>query len=141
MKDPPMQPETPTSPAPDPGLPPVQPPSVQVVLRLFLVPALIIAGLVGLFLAGPALYQWVGTLFGRPSGAGAERYVRDLESANPDVRWRAALDLAQALPEPRNVRLASDARLALRVAGQLEQALRDSADAEKAFASRAPNMT
>jgi hypothetical protein len=136
-----MPPETPTSPAPQPGLPPVQPPSVQVVLRLFLVPALIVAGLIGLFLAGPALYHWVGALFGRPSGASAERYVRDLESTNPDVRWRAALDLAQVLPEPRNAPLAGDARLALRVAGQLDQALRDGAEAEKTFASRAPNMT
>ena len=45
--------------------------------QLFLVPALIVVVLVGLFLVGPALYDWVGRLLGRAPGdqrsADAER--------------------------------------------------------------------
>ena len=51
---------------PGPGLPPVQPPSGQMILRLFLVPGLIVGLLVVLFLVGPSLARWVGTLLGRP---------------------------------------------------------------------------
>src|SRR5215510_14865679 len=119
----------------DPGLPPVQPPTGQMILRLFLVPALIVAGLVGLFLLGPTASRWVNRLLGRSADArSADQFLRDLDSANPEVRWRAASDLAQVLL--RKDELASDARFALQLADRLQAALDNSKDAEQSFAAR-----
>ena len=114
-------------PIPDPGLPPVQPPSATMMFRLFLVPFLIVAVLVGLYLVGQTLY---GKLWRTRS---PEKVLRDLDSANPDIRWRAAADLSQELP--RSPELASDAGFALGLADRLHTAMLDSAAAEKAFAT------
>src|SRR5947209_18261178 len=102
-----MSSDHPTPPA-DPGLPPVTPPSGTMILRLFLVPALIVVGLVGLFLIGPKIANWAGQLVGRSWGEArsGEAFLRDLDDANPEVRWRAASDLAQVLL--RNDQLAAD---------------------------------
>lgn len=125
-----MQPD-PAPPAPtpaDPGLPPVQPPSGGMILRLFLVPFLIVAVLVGVYLAGRMVH-------GLLTGAHApERYLKRLDSDNPEIRWRAASDLSQELP--RSPRLEIDATFAVELAGRLRAALDDSAAAEQAFAER-----
>jgi hypothetical protein len=92
-------------------------------LRLFLTPFLIVCALVG----GIYVFTWV---VGRSGGSRtADEFLRDLDSANPEVRWRAASDLAQVLP--RDERLASDSAFALKVADRLKRALDDSAQAEK----------
>src|SRR5262245_24114709 len=128
---------TPTPPPtpPRPGLPPVQPPSGQMILRLFLVPALIVGVLVVLFLVGPRLSSWVGGLVGRSGGdnRSAEQFLRDLDSSNPEVRWRAASDLAQVLL--RNDELAANVDFALELAERLQKSLDDSAAAEKKLAA------
>src|ERR1700733_3620999 len=87
------------TPPPDPGLPPVQPPSGQMILRLFIVPAVIVGVLVLLFLVGPTLHGWFNQLVGRSSAdtRSAEQFLHDLDNPNPEVRWRAASDLAQVL--------------------------------------------
>ncbi|MFO0928963.1 MAG: hypothetical protein U0736_18410 [Gemmataceae bacterium] len=125
-----MQPD-PAAPAPtpaDPGLPPVQPPSGGMILRLFLVPFLIVAVLVGVYLGGRMVHSSL-------TGAHApERYLKRLDSDNPEIRWRAASDLSQELP--RSPRLEIDAAFAVELAGRLRVALVDSADAEQAFAER-----
>jgi hypothetical protein len=111
-------------------LPPVVPPSGRQILQLFIVPGIIVLVLVGLFLIGPALKRWMGLGGGRTP----EQFLRDLDSNNADVRWRAASDLAQVLL--REDRLASNPDFALALADRLQTALADSADAEKQYAAR-----
>src|SRR5262245_40853218 len=60
--------------AADPGLPPVLPPSGKQMLQLFVVPALIVLVLVGLFLLGPTLSGWF-----KP-GKSTDQFLRDLDS-------------------------------------------------------------
>ncbi len=126
-----------TPPTPDPGLPAVSPPTGRMFLRLFLVPALIVGGLV----AGLVLVSWAGRLLtGRTSGEGrsAEQFLRSLDDANASVRWQGASDLAQTLL--RDDRLASDPKFALELAGRLDRARTASAAAEQSFADRLAAM-
>lgn len=77
-------------------LPPVEPPSAGFIVQLFLIPALIVAAVIG-----------VWALFGKlaDSEADWQQLVVELGSANEHRRWRSALNLAQIL---RNEQLASD---------------------------------
>jgi hypothetical protein len=105
------------------------------ILRQFIVPAIIVAVLVLLFLAGPTLYAWVNRLIGRSSDArSAEQFLRDIDNPNAEVRWRAASDLAQVLL--RKDSLAADVGFTLQLANRLQTAINQSADAEKTFATR-----
>jgi hypothetical protein len=100
------------------------------ILRLFVVPALIVGVLVGLFLIGPTLAGWFNRLLGRPGGGySAQHFLQKLDDPNKEVRWRAASDLAQVLP--RDDALASDPELALQLNNRLREALTDGAKAEK----------
>ncbi len=111
----------------------MQPPSGQMILRLFLVPFLIVAVLVGLYLLG-------NLFFGKSGRArSAEAYLRDLDNANPDIRWRAASDLSQQLP--RSPEMAASAAFALALAERLEAALTESATAEREFAARGSSLS
>jgi HEAT repeat protein len=69
-------------------LPPVEPPSAGFIVQLFLVPAMIVAGVIGLYL-----------LFGKLAAGDTDwrQLVSDIKSDNPNVRWRAALNLAEGL--------------------------------------------
>lgn len=69
-------------------LPPVQPPSAGFIIQLFVVPALIVLAVIG-----------VWALFGRLAAGEADwrGLVQDLESANPHVYKRAMFGLAQLL--------------------------------------------
>ena len=74
-------------------LPPVEPPSARFIMQLFVVPALIVLAIVGVWL-----------LFGKLTAQQEDwqTIVSRLQSTNPDVRWRAAMALAQLLAnEPR----------------------------------------
>jgi hypothetical protein len=115
-------------------LPPVMPPTGKQILRLFVVPAIIVLILVGLFLLGPTLSSWFGALFGRASAdsRSADQFLRDLDSSNNDVRWRAASDLAQVLL--RKDELASDPDFALALADRLQTALQRNRPVEQATA-------
>ena len=130
----------PTPPA-DPGLPPVEPPSAQLMVRLFLVPGLIVAGLVLLFLAGPFLYNSLGSMLGYTSAdsRSADQFLRQLDSDNLDIRYRAASDLAQVLL--RKDELAADPVFALELASRLDEAVRRSAEAEKRLEERYEGLT
>ncbi len=69
-------------------LPPVEPPSARFIVQLFVIPAIIVIAIVGVY-----------TLFGRLA-AGEQDWrelVTELRSANEHRRWRAALGLAQML--------------------------------------------
>lgn len=69
-------------------LPPVEPPSAGMIIQLFLVPAIIVAVIVGVY-AG----------FGQLASQELDwrQLVTDVRSQNPHVRWRGALGLAQML--------------------------------------------
>ena len=88
--------------AEQPGLPPVVAPSGRFIAQLFLVPGLIVAAAVVVLLA----FSWLAG--GRRS---PEAFLRDLDSTNPDIRWRTASDLAQVLR--RDPELASNADFGL----------------------------
>jgi hypothetical protein len=113
-----------------PGLPPVAPPTGKFLIQLFLVPGLIVALVVGLLL----IVYW---LINGPRSP--ESYLTKLDDSNPDIRWRAAADLAQVLP--RDPGLAADAHFALQLADRLEKARAAHAPAEAAWAAKAPTAT
>jgi hypothetical protein len=108
---------------------------------MFLIPALIVAGLVLLFLLGDTLSAWVNRILGRgdSDSRSAAEFLRNLDSDNPEVRWRAASDLAQVLL--RKDGMASDVPFALQLADRLDRALKDSADAEKSYAERSATLS
>jgi hypothetical protein len=118
-----MHPEAPPFDKSPAGLPPVQPvPTASHLVKQFLVPLLIVGGLLGLFM----LACWLaGYTVLRP----AESLVTDLRSSNPDVRNRAAHDLAQRLM--RDDRLASEPGFGLDLVGEMPRALAD-ADRDQA---------
>jgi hypothetical protein len=71
-------------------LPPVQPPSAGFIVQLFVVPAVIVTVIIGVYL-----------LFGQLASGEADwrQLVTNVGSENAHVRWRSALDLAQVLQD------------------------------------------
>ena len=70
------------------SLPPVEPPSARFIVQLFLIPALIVGGVIGVYL-----------LFGRLASGELDwrQQVDNVRTQNPHVRWRGAMSLAQML--------------------------------------------
>jgi hypothetical protein len=101
------------------GLPPVVPPSGRFIAQLFLVPGLIVAGAVVVLLG----FTWLAG-----GNRGPNAFLRDLDSGNPDIRWRTASDLAQVLK--RDEKLAADPDFGLRLADLLKRALAELERAE-----------
>ncbi len=120
-----MQPETNHAAPPDRGLPPVVPPTGRFLAQLFVVPGLIVAFVVALLLGANWLLGGART---------PEQFLQNLDNPNPEVRWRAADDLAQVLL--RDDHLASDPRFALDLSVRLRRALEASAPAEQDYAER-----
>jgi hypothetical protein len=116
------------------ALPPVLPPSGGHIVRLFVVPGVIVLVVVVILLGWVSVSDW---FFGtsRPT----DRYLTDMRSGNPDVRWRSASDFAQKLK--RDPQLATDARLGLELAELLNQSVdeldRLAAEAGKTDAAQA----
>jgi hypothetical protein len=121
-----MAPPAQNTPDPAKGLPPVVAPSGRFIAQLFLVPGLIVAGAVVVLLG----FTW---LAGGPRSPDA--FLRDLRSANPDIRWRTASDLAQVLR--RDDRLATNVDFGLKLAELLKQAVAELARKDKIRAERA----
>lgn len=96
------------------GLPPVLPPSGRHIVQLFVVPGLIVTVAV-LLLMG---FSWLVS-----GESTADQLLKRLQDANPDVRWRAANDLAQRLK--RDNPMAADPQLAQRLTTLLQQAVND----------------
>jgi hypothetical protein len=126
---------------PNPGLPTVTPPSGGMFFRLFGVPALIVGGLVlALIVAQPLIGKFGKYFLGRTWGsASPEQFLRDLDDANGEVRWRAAQDLAQVLLRDEN--LASDSAFALQLVQRLHHALDSSTALEKVHAEHFGKLT
>jgi HEAT repeat protein len=72
---------------PDDALPPVEPPSAGFLVQLFLIPGLIVAIIVVVWL----LFHWLAQMGNDP-----REYVKKLRGNN-EVRWQAAVNLAGAL--------------------------------------------
>jgi hypothetical protein len=106
---------TPTANNP-PGLPPVQPPSGRHIVQMFVVPGLIVAVVVVLFLGCSGFWGWLLGVSSTP-----EQDLARLESPNADVRWRAANNLAQILK--RDDELARDPAFGLKLVQFLAQEL------------------
>jgi hypothetical protein len=87
---------------PGDSLPPVEPPSAAFLVQLFLVPGLIVAIIVCVWLA----FHWLAHLGNDP-----QAYVRTLRRDN-EGRWQAALNLANDLRGPGGSALKSDETLA-----------------------------
>ena len=87
---------------PDDSLPPVEPPSAAFLVQLFLVPGVIVAIIVCVWLA----FHWLAHLGNDP-----QAYVRTLRRAN-EGRWQAALNLANDLRGPNGFGLKADVKLA-----------------------------
>lgn len=83
----------------DAALPPVEPPSAGFIVQLFVVPALIVAAVIGVYL-----------LFGKLASSEVDwrELVIDLRSSNSHTRWRGANGLAQLL-EADSLRQRTDA--------------------------------
>jgi len=121
-----MPPEgLPSGSLPPAGLPPVKPPSGKFIAQLFLVPMLIVLGIVALFFT-------MRGLFGIGSPRSAQEFLHSVDQTNREVRWRAAQELAQYLP--RDDKLASDPRFALDLADRLYRTLKEIEEAEKKVA-------
>jgi hypothetical protein len=100
------------------GLPPVTPPSGKFIVQLFLVPGLIVVGILAVLIP---IVVWQS----RPYRA--EVLLEDLRSGNADVRWRAAERLAQMLPRDSKEaapRFAFDSKFALDLAEELRSAIK-----------------
>jgi hypothetical protein len=119
------EPVSPADTHPPKGLPPVVPPSGGFIIQLFLVPGLIVSAVVLLGL----VVNWYLHRAHAP-----DQFLENLDNTNPEVRWRAASDLAQMLL--RDDRLATDPRFALSVAERLATTFVAVAPAEKALAER-----
>ncbi|HYT89981.1 MAG TPA: hypothetical protein VEL76_14845 [Gemmataceae bacterium] len=121
-----MQPEAPQpseNSQPAKGLPPVAPPSGRFIAQLFLVPGLIVAVAVLIYLGSSYLVR---------SSHTPESFLKELDSVNPEIRWRGAHDLAQVLKRPESLKLASDPKFALDLAERLDKALAEVEKEEKA---------
>src|SRR5207244_2344402 len=90
------------------------PPSGRFIAQLFLVPGMIVVLAVTILWG----FSWLAGSTRTP-----DQYMRDLHNPNPEVRWRAASDLAQVIQ--RDDKLATDPRFALNLADLLRENLRD----------------
>ena len=97
--------------APHDSLPPVEPPSAAVLVQLFLVPGLIVAIIVCVWLA----FHWLAHLGNDP-----QAYVRTLRRDN-EGRWQAALNLANDLRGPGGSAFKADEPLATELGRILAQ--------------------
>ncbi len=119
-----MQSQVPSPPPNGQGLPPVLPPSGKHIFKMFVVPLLIVGGV--LLIAFLILRLSGGQVVRSPQG-----FLAELRSGNPDVRARAAQDLAQVVL--RDDQLASDPHFGLALAEEMPQAIAD-ADRDQAAA-------
>ncbi|HEY5315035.1 MAG TPA: HEAT repeat domain-containing protein [Pirellulales bacterium] len=103
---------SPQKPALQDHLPPVQAPTGAFVVQLFVVPAVIVGVIAVLY----GLFFW----WGQVRNDDAEKYVQALDRDN-QARWQAAVSLADALRDPRNVELKQNAKIAVKLADVLER--------------------
>jgi hypothetical protein len=112
--------------ATDESLPPIEAPTMALVTQLFLVPLVIVAAVVAIWLA----VTWLASAGGDP-----EKYVDNLKKTGP-AGWQAAASLAEMLRNPRNEKLKRDPTLARRLAEVLDEQLDKGETASEAIKLR-----
>jgi hypothetical protein len=117
-----MASDSPPAPEPVKGLPTVTAPSGRHIVQLFLIPGLIVAGAVTILLG----FSWLAGGSRTP-----EQFLKNIDSANKDIRWRAANDLAQVLK--RDDKLAANTAFGLQIVEHLNRALADLERSEKSL--------
>ena len=118
------------APEPTKGLPPVKAPSGRHIVQLFIVPGLIVAVAVTILLG----FSWLAGGSRSP-----DKLLENIQSDNPDIRWRAANDLAQVLKK--DDKLASDPSFGLKLASHLKKAMAELNRLEKEQADLAADAT
>ena len=123
------------------SLPPVEPPSAKFIVQLFVVPGLIVAAIVGVWL-----------LFGKLASAEQDwqALLADMKSSNEHRRGRGAMGLAQALAADQNSkgvgpRLATNPQVAQELSAFLADTLKSSSQElavidQQAFLTRTLGM-
>src|SRR5262245_5304148 len=92
-------------------LPPVEQPSARFIIQLFVVPALIVIGIVGVWL----MFNWLV----RQTGAQPKDIVAGLEDGPRVARWQKASELANMLQSKRYAEFKRDNESAAKLAAIL----------------------
>jgi HEAT repeat protein len=100
---------------PDDALPPVEPPNAGFLVQLFLIPGLIVAIIVVVWL----LFHWLAQMGNDP-----REYVKKLRGNN-EVRWQAAVNLAGALHGAAGNEIKHDAAVATDLGQILNEEIAD----------------
>lgn len=113
-------------------LPPVEPPSAKFIVQLFVVPGVIVAAIVGVWL-----------LFGKLASAEQDwqALLADMKSSNEHRRGRGAMGLVQALAADRNrksdgPRLATNPQVAQELSNFLAESLKNSSQVKSVIAQQ-----
>ncbi len=108
------QPGSPKSFSPDDALPPVEPPSAGFLVQLFLIPGVIVAIIVVVWL----LFHWLAQMGNDP-----RQYIKQLRG-NSETRWQAAYNLANALHSDAGDSIKHDASFAAELAQILDDEIK-----------------
>lgn len=101
-------------------LPPVEEPSAKFIIQLFVVPALIVAGIVGLWLA----FSWLV----RSTSLGPEKLIAGVDQGPSVARWQRASELADILHDKRYANFKRDHNSATQLAQILNREIDQSKD-------------
>jgi HEAT repeat protein len=101
-------------------LPPVEQPSAKFIIQLFVVPALIVMGIVGLWLS----FNWLV----RSATIDPNRLIEGIERGPSVARWQRANELADMLNSKRNAEMKRDPKLADHLAEILDREIDQSND-------------
>lgn len=105
------------------ALPPVESPDAGFIVRLFVVPAVIVAIIV---------LVWIGINSLAHRGADPSRYVEELQR-NSEARWQSAHNLAEELRNPGNDKLKQDRKIARSLVAVLQSELDQGSVANEAL--------
>src|SRR5262249_3327585 len=94
-------------------LPPVEQPSARFIIQLFVVPALIVIGIVGIWL----MFNWLV----RQTGAQPKNMGAGLENGPRVARWQKASELASMLQSKQYADFKRDGESATKLAGILDR--------------------
>jgi HEAT repeat protein len=101
-------------------LPPVEQPSARFIVQLFVVPALIVLAIVGVWLS----FSWLV----RSTTIGPEKLIEGIESGPSVARWQRASELADMLHNKRYASVRRDHEAASHLARILDREIDDSKD-------------
>lgn len=107
--------------SPDDALPPVEPPSAGFLVQLFLIPGIIVAIIVMVWM----MFQWLAHM-----GSDPNKYVKDLRG-HGESRWQAAVNLAGALNDKESDAIRSNAEAAQELGRLLQDELKTGSREER----------